>query len=257
MKTLITYGLAILMTMTFSFESIAQTLDAENTYTITGKAKRGALGDASFDADQKIYSLVYVTKSNDRKAKFQTYTFDYGFNFIDMTEDEIEFEKAKTKYKWFKYQGELYTSQGLYVEPNMVGTLVLREKLITYKYDWFFLGYYKTVDVLKKLKPKTDDGKKYHYYAHAEDDITGEVLILCGLKDKINKNADGYRHVKEYVVLKYNQQVELISETTFKFDHPMSLIFSRYIGNDEGGVGRHGLRICPYGRTRHGQGRES
>jgi hypothetical protein len=191
--------------------------------------------------------LTYVTKSNDRKAKFQIYTFDYDFNFIDMVEDEIEFEKAKTKYSWFNYQGELYTTEGLYVEPNMVGTLVLRKKRITYKYDWFFLGYYKTVDVLEKLKPKTDDGQKYHYYSHAEDDVTGEVLILCGIKDKINKDADGYRHSKEYVVLRYNQDVDLMGEASFTFDHPMTLAFARSIGNAEGGVGGMSYVFAPMG----------
>ncbi len=164
-----------------------------------------------------------------------------------MEEDEVEFEKAKTKYKWFKYQGELYTVEGLYVEPNLTGTLVLRQKQITYKYDWFFLGYYKEVDVLKKLKPKEDDGTRYHYLSHAEDDITGDVYILCGMKDKIGKNADGYRHSKEMVVLRYNQEVELISETSFSFDHPMTLAFSRSIPNDEGGVGGMCFVFAPLG----------
>lgn len=247
MKTFLNFGLSILLTMIFSLDSIGQTLDIENTYTITGKAKRGTLGDAFFDAQNKTYALTYVTKTNDRKAKFQTYTFDYNFNFLDMAEDEIEFEKAKKKYRWFKYQGELYSVEGLFVEPNFTGTLVLRQKKITYKYDWFFLGYYKEVDILKKLKPKTDDGKKYHYYSHAEDDITGEVLILCGLKDKINKDADGYRHMKEFVVLRYNQEVELLGETFFSFDHPMTLAFSRYVSNDEGGVGGMSFVFAPIG----------
>ena len=80
------------------FEVAAQKLEIQNTYQITGKAKRGALGDVSYDAGQGIYTLTYVTKSNEKKAKFQIYRFDNDFNFIDMTEDEVEFEKAKKKY---------------------------------------------------------------------------------------------------------------------------------------------------------------
>ncbi len=247
MKTFIYSGLAMLILLAFSPVSIAQTLDAENTYTITGKAKRGTLGDAFFDANNKTYTLTYVTKASDKKAKFQIYTFDYDFNFLDMTEDEIEFEKAKTKYKWFKYRGELYTTQGLYVEPNLTGTLVLRQKQITHKYDWFFLGYYTEVDILKKVKPKEEDGTRYHYLGHAEDDVTGNVLILCGMKDKINKNADGYRHSKEMVVLKYNQDVELIGETHFKFEHPMTLAFTRAIRNDDGSVSGMSFVFAPLG----------
>jgi hypothetical protein len=228
-------------------ESGAQTLDRENTYKITGKAKRGALGDVTYDSEKGTYTLTYVTKANDKKAKFQVYTFDNDFNFISMVEDEIEFEKAKTKYTWFKYQGELYTTEGLYVEPNLMGTLILKRKLITYKYDWFLLGYYKTVDVQKKVKPKTDDGKKYHYFGHAEDDVTGDVLILCGVKDNINKNADGYRHFKEFVVLRYNYDVELIGETAFSFNYPMTMAFARSIGNEDGGVGGMSFVFAPMG----------
>lgn len=247
MKTFTSFSLMLIMILMFGPGSYAQTLDAENTYTISGKAKRGTLGDASFDPDSRVYSLTYVTKANDRKAKFQTYSFDYNFNFINMTEEEIEFEKAKTRYRWFKYQGELYTVEGLYVEPNFMGTLVLRQKEITYKYDWFFLGYYKDVDILKKVKPKTDDGRKYYYYSHAEDDVTGEVMILVGIKDKINKDADAYRQNKDYVVLKFNKDVELIGETSFSFDHPMTPAFSRFIQNEEGGVGGMAFVFAPMG----------
>lgn len=69
MKTLLNIFLSICILLTFNTVGVSQTLDAENTYTITGKTKRGTLGDASFNASQRIYSLVYVTKSNDRKGK--------------------------------------------------------------------------------------------------------------------------------------------------------------------------------------------
>ena len=235
------------MFLFFVPQIIAQTLEAENTYEITGKSKRGALGDVTYDSEKGIYTLIYVTKANDRKAKFQVYTFDKDFNFLNMEEEEIEFEKARTRYSWFTYQGELYTTEGLYVEPNLVGTLVLKKKRITYKYDWFLLGYYKEVDILEKLKPKSDEGKKYNYYSHAEDEVTGEVLILCGVKDNINKDADPYRQSKEFVVLKVNQDVDIVSEASFKFDYPMTLAFSRYIENTEGGVAGMSFVFAPMG----------
>lgn len=247
MKNILIPLIAVLLISTSSIKTNAQTLDAENTYTLTGKSKRGALGDVSYDADKGTYTLTYVTKANDKKAKFQIYTFDNDFNFLNMEEDEIEFEKAKTKYTWFKFNGELYSTEGLYVEPNLMGTLVLKKKKITYKYDWFLLGYYKDVDILKKVKPKTDDGRKYYYLAHAEDDVTGDVLILCGIKDKINKDADGYRHFKDMVVLKYNYNVELVSETSFSFDFPQTVAFARFIGDADGGVGGMSFVFAPMG----------
>ena len=239
--------MSIYVILIFSLGSNAQTLEVENTYTITGKAKKGALGNVFYDADKGTYTLTYVTKANDKKVKFQIYTFDSDFNFINMEEDVIEFEKAKTKYSWFNYNGELYTTQGLYVVPNLTGTLVLKQKKITYKYDWFLLGYYTDVDILKKVKPKTDDGKKYHYLGHAEDDVTGEVLILCGIKDNITKDADPYRLYKDMIVLKYNQDVELIGETSINFEYPQTLAFSRFIGNAEGGVGGMSFVFAPMG----------
>ena len=36
--------------------------------------------------------------------------------------------KAKEKYKWFKYRGELYSVEGLFVEKNLVGTLVFKKE---------------------------------------------------------------------------------------------------------------------------------
>jgi hypothetical protein len=247
MKKMSIVVLSFFIMLNVSLITNAQTLEKENTYTLTGKAKKGALGDVTFDADKGTYTLTYVTKSNDRLVKFQIYTFDRDFNFISMTEDEIEFEKARTKYKWFNYKGEEYFTEGLYVEPNLVGTLVLKKKRVTYKYDWFLLGYYKEIDILEKVKPKTDDGKKYYYLGHAEDDVTGEVLILCGIKDNINKDADAYRQFKDFVVLKYNQDVDLVGETAFKLNYPNNLAFSKYIGNDEGGVAGMSFVFAPMG----------
>lgn len=247
MKKLLISSVALFILMNFALVGVSQTLDKENTYTITGKSKRGALGDVSFDAENGTYTLTYVTKSNDRMAKFQIYTFDKDFNFISLTEDEIEFEKARTKYKWFNFKGEEYSTLGLYVEPNLTGTLVLKKKRITYKYDWFLLGYYKQVDILEKVKPKTDDGQKYYYLGHAEDDVTGEVLILCGIKDNIGKSADPYRQYKDFVVLKYNQDVDLLGQTSFKLNFPNTVAFSRYIGNAEGGVAGMSFVFAPMG----------
>jgi hypothetical protein len=166
-----------------------------------------------------------------------------------MEEDIIEFEKAKTKYKWFNFNGELYSVEGVFVQPNLTGTLILKKKLITYKYDWFLLGYHKKVDVLKKVKPKTEDGRKFYYITHAEDDITGETLILAGIKDAMKKGADPYRHLKDLVVLKFDYDLNMIGETSIKFDYPQSVAFTRYINGDgvNYGVGGMSFIFAPMG----------
>jgi len=226
-KLKILFGLFVLLIITLP--TFAQVLDLEKTYAITGKSKRGALANVEYNASTG-YKLTYVTKSNDKLAKFQIYTFDKDFNFLKLEEDELEFEKAKTKYSWFKFRGEEYSVEGVFVEPNLVGTLVLKRKKITYKYDWFLLGYYKDVEILEKVKPKTDDGRVFFYYSHAEDDVTGDVYILCGSKDKMAKGADPYRHTKELFMLKFNKDLDLVKETPLKkFDYPQGLLFSRFI----------------------------
>ncbi len=247
MKTIMKLLVICILCFNINFSIQSQTLEVENTYKISGKSKRGALGNVTFDSEKGIYSLVYVTKENKKKAKFQTYRFDRDFNFIDKTDDIIEFEKAKAKYTWFEWNGELYTTEGMYVQPNLMGTLVLKKKRITYKYDWLLLGYYKSVDILKKVKPKTDDGRKYFYYTHAEDDTNGEVHILCGIKDKMKKGADPYMHSKKYVILRYNKDVELVGETMFEMKYPQTLAFTRRIANEENGTGSMAFIFAPTG----------
>lgn len=209
------------------FKSSGQSVDLEKTYEITGKSKRGALANVEFDKE-KGYTLTYVTKSNEKIARFQIYTFDKDFNFINMSEEELEFEKAKTRFSWFKFRGEEYSVEGIYVEPTVTGMLVLRKKLVTFKYDWLFLGYYTTTKVLDKVKPRSVDGSRYFYYTHAEDDVTGDVCILTG--DRSIKEALGQN--KYFSMLRFNSNLELVKETKFSNQYPQTLAFSRTILKD-------------------------
>jgi hypothetical protein len=205
----------------------AQTVELEKTYEITGKSKRGSLANVEYNREKGLYTLYYVTKANDRMARFEIYTFDKDFNFVNLTTDEIEFEKVKAKYTWFKYRGELYTVDGLFVEPTMMGTLVLKRKKITYSYDWLFLGYRKKVEVLEKLKPKSDDGSKFHYHTHFEDDREGVVYVLAGEKEKVSKDADPNKPFAALHLLKYNKELDLLGDVKLNFDYPQSVVIAR------------------------------
>lgn len=207
----------------------AQSLDLEKTYKVTSKAKKGVLARVEFDETKETYTLIYVTKSTEKLTRFQIFTFDKDFNFIDLKEEEMEMDKAKEKFTWFTFRGELYTVEGIAVEPNLLGTLILKQKRVTYKYDWFLLGYYKEVELLKKVKPKTEDGRTLFYHTHVEDDKTGSVYVLCGVKEKIGKGGDPMLHQKDFYVLKYNSNLELEKEVNFKFEFPQSVAFTRYL----------------------------
>jgi len=223
MKKLFTV-IALLAANLLYYPLVAQKLEVEKTYEITGKAKRGALAHAEYNASDKVYRLIYVTKQNDRKAKFQNYYFDKDFNFIKMVDDEQEFEKARLKYTWFNFRGELYSVEGNYVKPNLMGTLILKKKRITHKYDWILLGYHTEVEILNKVKPKTDDGRKFFYYRHAEDDVDGSIFVLCGEKPMLKKGEDQYLMQKRFWMLKFDKDLNLVKETKLEFDHPQTVI---------------------------------
>jgi hypothetical protein len=209
------------------FSAFAQQTEVEKTYDITGKSKRGTLANAEYNPTDKTYTLTYITKSTDRKVKVQVYHFDHDFNFINMNDDEMEVEKVKTKFTWFKYRGDAYSIDGISVDPNLLGNLVLRKKRISYEYDWLSLQYEKKVEVLEKLKPKSDEGTKYYYLSHAEDDKTGDVIILCGIRDPKGKGSDPVRQWKDLVVLRYNHDLDLVSQTKLPFEFPQALAMVR------------------------------
>jgi hypothetical protein len=244
--------LLTMLVFLFSQGIFAQVLDLEKTYEITGKAKRGALAKVEQDPATGDYTLYYVTKSRDQYMKFQIYTFDKDFNFKDMKEDEVEFDKVKTKYSWFIWNGELYSVEGNFVEPNLVGTLVLRKKKITYKYDWFFLGYYKTTEILDKVKPRTDDGRKFYYLSHVEDDKTGDIIVFCGVRG--GKGADAaVNHFKELSFLKFNKDLDLVKELKVPFQYIQSIAMTRGIDKiyeddpDNPGIGGMVVVTAPQG----------
>ncbi len=205
----------------------AQKIDLEKTYAITKKSKKGTLANVEHDESTGNYILYYMTKSNDKMAKIEVYTFDKDFNFISQTDEEIEFEKVKTKYQWFNFKSSEYTVTGLFVEPNLTGTLVMKKKEITYSYDWLFLGYRKKIKVLEKLKPKSEDGLSYQYMSHYEDEVNGHAYILVGEKEKISKNMDPNRMYTKLHLLKFNIELELLGDLPITFEHPQSLALTK------------------------------
>jgi len=244
------YALVLVLFVSQYFnDSSAQMLELEKTYEITGKSKKGYLGKVIYDQNTKIYSLIYVTKSTDRKAKFETYTFDKDFNFLNKEEEEIEFEKAKLKFSWFNFKGEQYVVETISVAGNLTGTLVLKKKRITYTYDWFFGGYSKKVELLEKVKPKNDEGNKYFYHTHVDDDVTGDILVVAGLKEK----SDPFKHFRDFSLLKFNKDFDLVKESFVKFDHIQSIAVTRSItkvyegDTDHTGIGGLMMVFAPMG----------
>jgi hypothetical protein len=220
MKTILS---ALLLCILF-LQMPAQKLALEKTYAITGQAKRGYLDEAAYDAPTKTTKLTFITKEstnftgNKSKVKYQEYYFDEKFDFIRMDEKVDEYRNKK-------YKGENYQVEGVSMANNLVGTFVLRRKLTTYTWDWFFGGYKKRVKLLEVVKPKDDAGKKYTLLRKFENDETGEVIAMV--------MAKGLKGVtpNEYVFLKVNPSFDFEVTDKLQFSSPQSIAYSGLLAN--------------------------
>lgn len=208
-----------------SYKGFTQTVDAENTYALTGKAKRGTLAQVE-RTDGGNYKLYYITKANAKKAKIQVYSFDKDFNFLDLSEEEILFEKIKEKYSWFNFNGELYTVDAITLNWNPAMPLKLKKKRITYKYDWLLLGYYKTVEILDKVKPRDEDGNKYFAKKYFEDETTGDLYIVAGVAPgAISKDAG--EQLTDIRLIKFDWNLNKVAETKIPFEYGQEVAFGQ------------------------------
>jgi hypothetical protein len=209
--------------------SFAQTVETEKTYEISGKAKRGYLAKMEYDEGKQTYTLYFVTKANERRIKFEVYRFDKDYNFIDKTDEEDEMEKLSAKYKWFRGNHDSYVKEGVTVDNGSLFNmaLTLKRKQTTYKWSWIWGNYTKNTKTLEKVKPKTEDGKKYLYQGHIEDDFTGDLLVLASVKDK---SAMG----KDFSLLRYNKELDLLKKQDIKFDYSVMRVFTRTLTEDDG-----------------------
>jgi hypothetical protein len=217
--------LGILLLLLGSFPGQSQKLAFEKTYEITGKARRGYLDEVIYDAPTKTTKLSFVTREttnfsgNKSKVKYQDYYFDKEFNFIKMDEKVDEYRNKK-----YQRHGDSYEVEGVSMQNNLTGTFVLRRKLISYKWDWFFGGYRKKIKLSEKVKPKDDSGNKYTLIRKFENDETGEVIAMVKAK---GKGADP----NEFVFLKVTPKLDFEITDKIRFDVPQALADSYLIAN--------------------------
>ncbi len=220
--------LSLLVGMLFLFGSNmgnSQSIDTEKTYELTGKSKRGKLAQVE-RTEGGNYKLYYITKANNTKAKIQVYTFDKDFNFMDLSEEEILFDKIKAKYSWFNFNGELYSVDAITLNWNPAAPLKLKKKRITYKYDWLLLGYHKTVKVLDKVKPRDEDGNKYFAKKYFEDETTGDLYIVAGVAPgAVSKDAGA--QLTDLRLVKFDWNLNKVAETKIPFEYGQEVAFGQ------------------------------
>lgn len=212
----------------------SQTLDIEKTYEVSKDATKGFLQMVENDDAKQQLNFIYRVRAKRNQAKFITYTFDYNFNMVNQTEEVVDMEKElPAKYRPKKYRGENYQVEGLYVEPNMMGTLVLKRKVTSFNWNWFKNGYNITTAVEGKLKSTTDDNKKLFYHAHIEDPNTGTAMILAG--EKGTPKEGPFNHTMNYHFIKYDINLTKLADVTVNFQAPQGLVatYNWPVGEEE------------------------
>lgn len=185
----------------------AQKLISEKTYEVDRKAKRGFLDKAYTNATDKTTTLSFVTKAGGGKIKFQDYIFDKDYNYVKTVEGEREYNNKR-------YKGENYSVEAVSVESSMLGKLVLRKKLIEFKWSWFNGRYYKKVTLLDKVKPKDEAGNSYYLLKKFENDETGDVIALV---KAAGKTANSYEHF--FIRIDKNLNFEVTDKITFDLNY--------------------------------------
>lgn len=209
----------LLLLLGSSLVSNAQQLSKEGTHVISKKANKGYLYEPTVDEAKNEVTMTYVTKATGRKAKFEIYKFDMDFTFKGMEESEVPLEKIKG----FKAdKGEEYSVEAVTVEPNMLGTLILKSKTYKRKWNWFWGGYDTKVSFGEKIKPKSDDGGKFQYIAHSEQQESGNILIFAG--DKGTGLGNALKMTTEIHILRFDHDLNKISDNLLKFDYPQTVV---------------------------------
>jgi hypothetical protein len=205
-------------------------MENEVAHQISNKAEQGYLGDVVMDADKKEINLYFVTATKSKKIKVEKYVFDYDLNFKTSEKEEYDQAKdVKSKYGWFKFRNEeIEKTIGVTAEPTMMGNLVFKRKEITNFWSWYYGGYRTEVKTTDKLKPRNDEGNKYFYRGHFDNDETGELLAL--VSPKIN-GKDAYKMGMEFNVLKVDKDLNVVSKVDFSFKNPQFLIWKGVFDN--------------------------
>lgn len=220
-------ALTLLTIAMIAANTFAQTnyLEKEVAHQISNKAEQGYLGNVETDDATKEIRMFFVTALKSKKIKVEKYVFDYDLNFKTSEKEEYDYAKdVKSKYKWFKFRNEeIEKVIGVTAEPNMMGNLVFKRKEITNYWSWFSGGYKTEIKTTDKLKPKGEDGKRYFYRSHFDNDETGEVLALVSPKFAPKEAS---KMQEEYRIIRVNKDLDIVSTTELNFPHPQWMIFS-------------------------------
>lgn len=207
---------------------LAQVPILEKPYEVSRKAKNGYLGNIEMNKEKETIDMIYVLPSLlPRKVKTEIYTYDKDLNLLNTVREEEWAEKLKTRWKWFNYKGDLYSTINLAASIDLSGGVVFRQKQITYYYNWYYGRYTKKVKQLEKIKAKTETDSKYAYRASYEVEADSNLLVLAGRTEK--KTHKAYTH---FDLLSCDNKINIKTINTIEFKYPNGVYFSGPLKDD-------------------------
>ncbi len=224
----ITLAVALLISMS----AFCQMEVLEKDYDISRKARNGFLGQIEKHPETNTFDLIYVLKSTATKVKTEVYTYDQDLKLIKQQKEEEEIEKVRKKYKWFRYKGETYESQSVYVRANMTQQMVFRQKTIRYKWSWWRGGYAKRVILGDKVKPKNEEGTANLMFrgGYYENDPEGYLLVCAGVG---SGKKDYTGSFLKYQIFKADKDVNMEKTAEINFDVANTPILSQPLEDDD------------------------
>ena len=212
----------ILPLLLIAFVAQSQTVDIEKTYDVSKEAQKGFIHLINNDEAKQQLDVIYRVRAKRNQMKFISYSFDYNFSLVNQGEEIVDMEKElPSKYRPKRYKGENYEREGLFVEPNMMGTLVLKRKVTHFNWNWFTSNYSVNTSVEGKLKAKTDDDKKLFYHYHIENNDDGTAMILAG--EKGSPKEGPLNHMMNYHFVKYDINLTKLADVSVNFETPQAL----------------------------------
>jgi hypothetical protein len=195
--------------MCITYFSFAQEVPVlEKSHEISRKSKKGYLAQIVPHADKNTFDMIFVLKGGGKTTiKTEIYTFDKDLNLIDTQKDEQEIERVKTKFKWFKFNGDDRKFNMTSANANLKNELIFRKKEITQYFNWWWGDYRNVVQLLEKVKATDAEGNRYSFRGgHYDNYQTGEMLLLAPLRESFDKNGfTNYDVISVNGVLKINK----------------------------------------------------
>lgn len=222
----------LLAALLISVNAFCQMSVLEKDYEISRKARNGFLGQIEKHPETNTFDLIYILKSSASKVKTEIYTYDKDLNLVGQKKEEEEIEKVRKKYKWFRYKGETYETQSVYVRANMTQQMVFRQKTIRYKWSWWRGGYAKRVILGDKVKPKNEEGNANLMFrgGYYENDSEGYLLVCAGVGAG-KKDMTG--SFLKYQIYKADKDVNMEKTAEINFDVANTPILSQPLEDDD------------------------